>query len=252
MNATTLPKCLLRLNGRPLLDYQLTALIGLNLSTVTICIGYLGEMIRDYVYKAHLPLQVRWVENPHWATTNNSYTLALALRKRREDDILIINGDNLLDPRIYRILTDSSESLLPYIVKSRYDAEDMKITYASRQGHYYLTRISKEIPVAHCHGESIGIRRFDPRFTAVLHQELETLVSSEEGRSSYWPQAIQRTIERGIPLRVLDVSGCYYADIDFERDLKDAKGMVRVVPLDAFLRSPQDSNLRRGDEHGSL
>jgi len=43
------PKALLEIAGRPFIDHQLQLLAGQGVSRVVLCVGYLGEMIRDVV-----------------------------------------------------------------------------------------------------------------------------------------------------------------------------------------------------------
>tara|TARA_A100001011_G_C14206367_1_gene797967 strand:- start:334 stop:1008 length:675 start_codon:yes stop_codon:yes gene_type:complete len=43
------PKCLLEINGKPFLHYQLKSLIKNNINDVTLCLGHLGDMVVKYV-----------------------------------------------------------------------------------------------------------------------------------------------------------------------------------------------------------
>ena len=44
-----IPKCLLKVNGKPIINYQLEALEELNIKEVTMILGYHREMIKDHV-----------------------------------------------------------------------------------------------------------------------------------------------------------------------------------------------------------
>ncbi len=43
------PKCLIEINGKPFLHYQLESLIKNNINDITLCLGYLSDMVIEYV-----------------------------------------------------------------------------------------------------------------------------------------------------------------------------------------------------------
>lgn len=220
LQSTDTPKCLLRVNGRSLLDYQLDALALAGVSRVVVCVGYRGDAIRSFLTGVDRGIEITVVDNPHYLTTNNSFTLALALRQMREcQDLLVINGDNLVDPRLVRLLVEQAGSALPYIVKDHYDVEDTKIALVRNLSEAYLTRIGKEIALHESEGESIGVRRFAEPFLTVFATRLEALVQSTEGRSRFFTDAIQHAVDRGASLPVLDVTHLCYAEVDFDHDI---------------------------------
>lgn len=65
-----IPKCLVRLAGRPLLDWQSAALVGAGIDELGIVTGYRAETLRN----RGLP----HFHNPHWATTNMVASLVRA------------------------------------------------------------------------------------------------------------------------------------------------------------------------------
>ena len=46
-----IPKCLLDVGGKPIIDYQLEAIQGIGLDSVTMIIGYYREMLVEHVTK---------------------------------------------------------------------------------------------------------------------------------------------------------------------------------------------------------
>lgn len=49
----TIPKALVDINGEPFIAHQLRLLHNHGIKEVTLCIGYLGEMVEDYVGRGH-------------------------------------------------------------------------------------------------------------------------------------------------------------------------------------------------------
>ena len=71
-------KCMVKVNGIPLIDRTLTQLSKLALSRVIIVIGYKGENLKNYVGNEYKGLKIEYINNPVYDTTNNIYSLSLA------------------------------------------------------------------------------------------------------------------------------------------------------------------------------
>jgi NDP-sugar pyrophosphorylase family protein len=56
----SIPKALVRINGRAFIDYQLELLASEGIRCVVICVGYLGEMVRDHVGDARFGIEARY------------------------------------------------------------------------------------------------------------------------------------------------------------------------------------------------
>ena len=72
-----MPKCLIKVGCKTILDRQLNTLESLNISEVIIVVGYYRELIIDHV-KSNFPnLNVKFVINHHYFETNTAYSLRL-------------------------------------------------------------------------------------------------------------------------------------------------------------------------------
>ena len=95
------PKCLVPLNGKPLLEYQLEALRTI-VDEIVIVRGYMGESIK-------YP-NVRYVDNPEYATTNMVGSL-MAARSEFEGDCILGYSDIVYEPRILESMHDTKCSI---------------------------------------------------------------------------------------------------------------------------------------------
>lgn len=87
-----LPKPLLCLAGKPLLQYHLEALAQAGIKEVIINLAYLGDKIRDYVGDgSRFGLHVQYSEEPEPLETAGALLKALPLLG--EEPFLLINGD---------------------------------------------------------------------------------------------------------------------------------------------------------------
>jgi glucose-1-phosphate thymidylyltransferase len=90
----TVPKVLLNVAGKPIIGHILDKIIQAGFTEATIIIGYLGEMIKDYVL-AHYPIKVDFVEQEE--RLGLGHAIYLSRHTISRSPILIILGDTIFD-----------------------------------------------------------------------------------------------------------------------------------------------------------
>jgi len=98
------PKCMVELNGKSLIEYQLDLFEKFNFSDINVVTGYLGEKIDlDAIKKFN---------NLHYDSTNMVATLFCASELfDGEDDILISYGDIVYNHKVLKAIEESSEKV---------------------------------------------------------------------------------------------------------------------------------------------
>jgi choline kinase len=99
------PKCLVKVQGRPILEYQLEALCAAGVRECVIVIGHLAAQVRSTIGTRFRSLSITYVENEIYDRTNNIYSLWLA-RAKVNDDVLLIEGDLIFEPELLTDLLD--------------------------------------------------------------------------------------------------------------------------------------------------
>lgn len=157
-----IPKCMVPLKGKPLIDYQLDLFKSKSIKDITIVGGYLIEKLKSK--------NVKLINNKAYATTNMVYSLFCA-EKDLSQDIIISYGDIVYSENVLQKLIDSNENISIVVDKNwkEYwqarmedpltDAETLKIkdgniielgkkpySYNDIEGQYIgLVKFSKEI-----------------------------------------------------------------------------------------------------------
>lgn len=99
-------KCMVSVNGVPLIDRLLTQLSALNLSRVVIVIGYKGDKLKQHIGTRFPTLHIEYIENSIYDKTNNIYSLALAADKLQQDDTLLLESDLIFDFKLFSLILD--------------------------------------------------------------------------------------------------------------------------------------------------
>jgi len=106
------PKCLVEVNGEPILGRMLKSLESHGIEDVLITTGHLGRMIEEYVSRNFPHLNVEYVTNPKFSETNYIYSLWLA-KDRLDSDIILMHGDLVYDWGILGKLLKGKRSIVP-------------------------------------------------------------------------------------------------------------------------------------------
>ncbi len=127
------PKCLIELNGEEtILSRQLKMLSANGVNSIIITTGHFEEKIRTYVDNFFPELDVEYVYNPKYNSTNYIYSLFLAKNQVHSisDDnkpILLIHGDMVFDEEVLqRLLKTEHQNAVLMNSKAKLPEKDFK------------------------------------------------------------------------------------------------------------------------------
>jgi len=218
------PKCLLKVGERTLLERSMDALIKAGIREFCIVTGYLHEKIEDFVKQTYgESIDVCFIHNKDYETTNNIYSLWLARPKADGEEVLLLDSDLLYDGQIVeRVLADSHENVLT-LIRHELGEEEMKVVM-NEDGA--ITEISKTCDPASAAGESLGIERMGKAYTTALYKELDGMMNKEHLENTFYELAFLRLIAQGNTFSVLDVTELFSCELDTIEDFENAKQRI--------------------------
>jgi choline kinase len=227
------PKCLLPIGDGTLLDRTLEAVEAAGLRDIVLVTGYLEEQIRARVRERHARLNVEFVRNADFATTNNIYSLWLARDRVAGEGMLLLDSDILFDPAV---LDDLRNTGRPDVlaVKTGHTLGEEEIKVEIDAARRVLT-IGKRVPPERAFGESIGIEIFSPSALVGLFEALENKVVREGAVGVFYEAAFQDWIDGGGTITAVDIGARPAIEIDTIDDFRAAER--DVLPLLPKLRS---------------
>ena len=204
------PKCLLEINGKPLISYQIQILRSLGIKRIGVVVGH-GA---GHVYEA-LDKDISFVVNPRYADTNSLFSLWLA-GAWVEGPFMLMNSDLLVHPKIYERVINNKNTCLAYDSSSGDEDEHMKIRLEGN----LVRAISKSLPLEHSAGENVGIIKFEETEACDVMGEADRLVRS--GKTDHWsPAAIDGIVNRR-HFEAVDIADLPWTEIDFPEDWENA------------------------------
>ena len=206
------PKCLLKIGNRSLLERTIDALLENNIREIVIVTGYLHEMLESFVQTRYPSLSVKFIHNELYATTNNIYSLWLALPEvQQEKEIILLDSDILFDPLMIKILRDAPHTNCLALDSHKLGEEEIKVIV---NGKNQITELSKTCSIEKAIGESIGIEKISHAYLLALHEELEHMILHEKLDNVFYELAFERLIARGQYFYPVDTSAYFSMELD--------------------------------------
>lgn len=104
----TVPKVLLNVGGKPIIGHILDNIIANGFTEATIIVGYLGDMIKEYVLK-HYSIKVDFVEQEE--RLGLGHAIYLSRHTFSRDPILIILGDTIFDVDLKKMISSGHSTI---------------------------------------------------------------------------------------------------------------------------------------------
>ena len=217
------PKCLLKVNGKTLLERTLDNFISNGITEFLIVTGYLQEMIIDFVKNNYPKLNVKFLYNKDFATTNNIYSLYLAEEFACGNDFILSDSDILFSKDIITaLLADKNPDVLA-MNRHELGEEEIKIISDSERN---VLEISKVCSIEKAVGESVGLEKMSAEYSAALYKELHQMIDNEGLSNVFYEKAFERLIPQGHIFKYLDTTDFFSMEIDTVEDydkIKDLK-----------------------------
>ncbi|MFQ5827930.1 MAG: NTP transferase domain-containing protein [Candidatus Methylomirabilia bacterium] len=217
-----LPKVLLQVGGKTLLQRHLEHLTALGIPELVIVIGYEEAEIREEVARQKGMLPVHFLYNPRYreAAILSLWSARHALR----GSVLFMDGD-LLYPRRLLASVAHAQASTCFLMDPRplqRDGEEIKLLTCNDRVLY----IGRSWPVDQGQvGEWVGVARFGDGRSERLRAVLEEFVQAGRTRDDY--EDTMNEVLQGAEAGVVDVGGLPWVEIDFPEDFELA---VQLLP----------------------
>ena len=93
------PKCLIEINGRPILSYLIENFLHYGVKDIIFAVGYLDKSIKRFMAKNFPQVNTTYINNPKYESTNTIYSLWL-LKDVIDDDMVLVHGDMIFEKRL--------------------------------------------------------------------------------------------------------------------------------------------------------
>jgi choline kinase len=217
-----LPKCLVKVSSKSILEMQLEALFSIpEIETITIVAGHQYSEIEAFIDKFAYRKRIQLVINHDFATTNNMYSLSLTSNNFKGKQFILCNGDVAFKSETVSRFSKESRSEILY-EKNSYREDSMKVLF-DESGN--LLKISKTLNKSEADGISMDIYKFSQEDSFQLYEYIESELDS--GHKDRWTEvAVDALCQSGdIHLMGLEIAGDPWFEIDNISDFEEARSV---------------------------
>ena len=214
-----LPKCLLKIGEKSLLERTIENLLASGLDDIVMVTGFLESVIRRFMAERFPGLAVTYIHNERYETTNNIYSLWLAREAVAGHDIMLMDSDILFEGPIIDALLSSPYDDCLALTRHDLGEEEIKVIV---DGDNRITEISKTCEVEKAIGESLGIEKFSTPLVRRLFDELDGMMTRENLVDVFYEMAFERIIRDGAHIYPVDITEFFSMELDTVADFNHA------------------------------
>ena len=217
------PKCLLLVAEKPVLAWQIDALLAVGVDEITIISGFqvgLIEALLQQRYADHPNIKILF--NPFFEVADNLASCWIA-RTTMTGNFLLLNGDTVIESALLAQVLNSEPAPITLSVdyKNTYDADDMKVQL-NTDG--WVKQVSKIIPPHQVDAQSIGLIYSREQGPQIFSQAVESALRHPAELKSWYLSIIDALAKQHL-VNSCSVKGYRWCEIDFIEDLAKA-GMI--------------------------
>lgn len=197
----TVPKVLLNVAGKPIIGHILDGIIDAGIAEATIIVGYLGELIKEYVSTHYTSLKVEFVEQEE--RLGLGHAIYISRHTFDNQPILIILGDTIFDVDLKAMLQSS------YTEIGVKHVENPRRFGVAETANGFITRMIEkpEQPTSNLALVGLYYIIHPPLLVECLERMMEENIRT---KGEYQlTDALQLMIERGERMRTFPIDGWY-------------------------------------------
>ncbi|MHB1313096.1 MAG: sugar phosphate nucleotidyltransferase [Gemmatimonadaceae bacterium] len=200
----TVPKPMLKVAGKPVMDYVLDDVRKLgDVSEVIYITGHLKEAVEAHARSAYSDMPASFIEQKVQDGTAGAVALA---KDRVNEPVLIIFVDTIFDTDLGIIKTSTDDGII--WTKEVEDYQRFGVVVTNADGH--MTRIVEKPTTPISKRANIGL--YYIRNWTLLFEGIDWTLKQPQNKGEYYlTDAFQYMIDHGAKLKVVDVAGWYDA-----------------------------------------
>ena len=223
----SLPKCMVSVNGIPLIERMLKQLDQYDLEKIILVTGHQGDKLHSFADSLSLHTPITYIDNPDYQTTNNIYSLYLAREHLLMDDTLLLESDLIFEQEV---LTQIIEHPYPNLaLTAPFESwMDGTVVLLDEQDNIkkFLTRKDFRFEDIHSYYKTVNIYKFSRSFSTSHYVPFLEAYSKALGNNEYYEQVLKViSLLDDHDLKATRLENGFWYEIDDEQDLDIAESI---------------------------
>ena len=232
-------KCMLEVNGSTLIEQALDKLDSVGITKLVLVVGYKSENLMQHVENKYKNVEIEYVENPIYDTTNNIYSLYLAKDKLAEDDTILLESDLIFEESILQKLIDDKRDSLAVVDKYQIWMDGTSVTLDEEDNITgFFGKSDFRFQNVREYYKTVNIYKFSKEFSKNVYIPFLEAYMKVMGDNEYYETVIKVIANLEIAgLQALRLDGDKWYEIDDAQDkanaeilfAKDAKTKLQLI-----------------------
>lgn len=225
-DVTDNPKSLLKVNGKPLMDWHFEAWKSVGIRNVVVVTGYKRDVLEEYLSKFKNDFDIHFAVNEDFRVKGNTYSFYYGLEKT-QGDFLLFDADLIYDTNILKKFVEDKTANQILVGESSIDDIECAKTMIDENGFVRMTIDKRAVSPEERErfrfaGEAIGILKFSKDYRDDMYQACKSFLAEEKNISKNWEHVMNEFLlnhDMSIHQAVSD----RWVEIDNKEDLEKAK-----------------------------
>ncbi len=216
-------KGMVRVVGKTLLEHALDSLVE-KVDRVILVVGYKAEKVKEFLGNSYKGLTISYIDNPHYETTNNIYSLWLAAEEMKKDDTLLLESDVIFEREVIERLVKTDGEAVAVIHKFE-DWMDGTVVILDDYGNIasFLDKSAIVWENSANYYKTVNIYKFSKEFFSKYYFPFLKAYVESNGYSSYYEVVLSLIAGlKNIKIKPLIIDGLKWYEIDTPEDLWSA------------------------------
>ncbi|MGO9513155.1 MAG: NTP transferase domain-containing protein [Steroidobacteraceae bacterium] len=229
-----LPKCLLRFDGKSLLERHFHLLRNAGIDAIVLALGFRHELIEDELERLSWKPRPEIILNGRFDLGSVLTVHTVADAMTRGGEVLLMDADVLYDARIMRALVAGRQPVNRALFDRDFEAGEEPVKLCMRDGVPIELRKQLAPDLRYdTIGESVGFFRFNESGARRLAALAAGYVARDSAQMPHEEAVRDLILERSQIFEVTDISGAPWIEIDFAADVAcaDREILPQLQPL---------------------
>ncbi len=217
----SLPKCLIPIENKSILSYQIEALRKGGIREICVVAGSHKEQVSDFLKTER---EVSLVENPEYQTTNVLTSFWCALNSLKDEDLLIMAGDVIFDGAVTKgLVQEAGTELTLCVTQRKCGEEEVKVVVEGER----VLKLGKKLDPKRAYGEFQGIFLVRRKALLSIRAIVNEMISSQQVQNYLFDVINRFILEKRGGVKAFDIRDAFCEDIDTQEDIERVSRKMR-------------------------
>ena len=217
-------KAMVKVNQKTLIERCLDCAVLHPIDRIILVIGYQKEKLKSFLGDSYKGVDIVYVENNDYASTNNIYSIFLAKDYLVEDDTILIESDLIFEPKVLKMVVQNKFENLALVDKYKpwMDGTVVKINNDFSISHF-ISKVDFDYKKVHEYYKTVNIYKFSKSFLTSVYVPFLEAYAKAMGNNEYYEQVLKVIVNLDTrALKALPLDGEVWYEVDDAQDLDNA------------------------------